>query len=92
MSRYSKFRGWNTISETFFERELQLQQSTGSNDKLGKEIYEGDLVKHDRGWIKQINYELGSFMVGDYPIRDYILAKDITVVGNIYENPEILTK
>ena len=82
-----------------------LMQSTGLKDKNGKEIYEGDIVKFsdcdDDAYVTPVvwdkNYAcFGVSFSGKYPISfDYLEEfytelKDIEVVGNIYENPELL--
>lgn len=82
-----------------------LMQSTGLKDKNGKEIYDGDIVKFydcdDDVYVTPVvwdkNYAcFGVSFSGKYPISfDYLEEfytelKDIEVVGNIYENPELL--
>jgi len=79
----------------------ELMQYTGLKDKNGKEIYQKDILKwvHHRcdGCGKE-DYSIGvvSFgsmgaMVYGYPICDPRCAdKDIEVIGNIYEHPELL--
>ena len=78
-----------------------IMQYTGLKDKSGKEIYEGDIVrgKYGKNGIVK-NYEIrwltGHFaavdrnnITGDehyYPIG--LLEGE--VIGNIYENPELL--
>ena len=85
--------------------EIEIIQSTGLFDKNGKEIYEGDIVRFsdcdDDVYITPVvwdkNYAcFGVSFSGGYPISfDYLEEfytelKDIEVVGNIYENPELL--
>jgi len=77
-----------------------LMQYTGLKDKNGKEIYEGDIVK---GWIydeydeEKDKYdkvfwhdEYCGFYI-DY-IEEYRLyeLRDAEIIGNIYENPELI--
>lgn len=79
-----------------------LMQYTGLKDKNGKEIYEGDIVKD--GWLKgmrpfvvewktiQANSDSSTW----YPGTGFNVALDkdspntYEVIGNIYENPELL--
>ena len=85
--------------------EFELMQSTGLKDKNGKEIFEGDIVKFsdcdDDVYVTPVvwdkNYAcFGVSFSGKYPVSfDYLEEfytelKDIEVVGNIYENPELL--
>ena len=81
-----------------------VRQYTGLKDKNGKEIYEGDIVsfnlKSDSegqpyiiGYIEYqttfSGYRIMSFE-GSFAL-DYNI-KDIEVIGNIYDNPELLKK
>ena len=84
--------------------DFTLMQSTGIKDKNGKEIFEGDIVKFsdcDDVYVTPVvwdkNYAcFGLSFSGKYPTSfDYLEEfytelKDIEVVGNIYENPELL--
>ena len=76
-----------------------LMQYTGLKDRDGKEIYEGDIVKLD-SWegVQQIVFIEGAFCladkhgwyVGDIHYINHADKNQATIIGNIWENPELL--
>lgn len=79
--------------------EVELMQSTGLHDKNGKEVFVGDVIKCTRGCLHEvyIEKEYGGTYVGGMPaiylkgIRwGYAWTGDEKIIGNIYENPELL--
>ncbi len=79
---------WTLEDLTDNDPDTKLMQYTGIKDKNGKEIYEGDVVKKS-GANWQITYSDGSFRL-DNRIPLSTEAKDCEVIGNLYENPELL--
>ncbi len=79
---------------------MQLIQFTGLLDTNGKEIYEGDICKRHR---YNENYEIVWYRSG-WAIKNEnktavwhqhfcngASGKELTVIGNIYQNPELTT-
>ena len=71
--------------------EWALMQYTGLKDKNGKEIYEGDILKHKYGGTQfaAVTFHDCSFYTGGVLLQSNH-SSVIEVIGNIYENPELL--
>lgn len=68
------------------EEWLEVMQFTGLCDKNGKEIYEGDITKG--GYIVRSIFGCWCLDKGETPFL--YECKDVEVIGNIHENPELL--
>lgn len=81
-----------------------LMQSTGLKDKNDNEIFEGDIVKYDSGcytYTEEVAYNKNFAGFGvrdanaDIILTFWVLAENVDlssleVIGNIYQNPELL--
>ena len=94
----------NISGEVISTNEAIVMQFTGLKDKNGKEIYEGDIVIDQLDRIYTIEYSVDtcSFkLVKDFDSGSmfdkrgkFVLfdAMNLAIVGNIYENPELIKK
>ena len=77
--------------------EIELMQSTGLKDKNGKEIFEGDILTSQNYPVKgvvEFRTDLGLWVhyLKEYSYFEYLgnVAGSKEIIGNIYENPELL--
>jgi len=79
----------------------KIIEFTGLHDKNGKEIFEGDIVKGKYGGSgHKVVFHKGCFMLHLYNDDRFLdfyslelhnfMNLDIEIIGNIYENPELL--
>ena len=83
----------SVAGEWIVNNDIHLMQSTGLKDKNGVEIFEGDVVKCNGllGTIESFKAMwICSFMKYNNYQKVGFFAQEIEVVGNIYENPELL--
>ena len=81
--------------------EVELMQFTGLKDKNGKEIYKGDIIncKHWNPENYKVIFREGGFCLADKDnkfMADINMIQDSTgihfeIIGNIYENSELLS-
>ena len=76
-----------------------IMQSTGLFDRNGKEVFVGDIIKCTRGCPHEVYIEkeyAGTFIGGMPAVYlkglsvGYAWTEDEEIIGNIYENPELL--
>ncbi len=81
-------------------KDFVLMQSTGLHDKNGKEIYEGDIVKLKlTNEFNSTEIRIGECFWNDKTAQwtfkfesnwEYPACDWVAIIGNIYENPELL--
>ena len=74
--------------------EFELMEYIGLRDRNGKEICEGDIIKYGRTMFRIEFWDCSFAMTAIDKISTARLSQDykshIEVIGNIYENPELL--
>ena len=72
-------------------------QYTGLKDKNGNKVFEHDIVKayaslDEISFIGVVKYFDGSFCIcdPDFWVHCNLMSQDVEVIGNIYDNPELL--
>ena len=93
------------ITYMVLAEDLVLMQSTGLKDKNGKEIFEGDIITNGISVVDVKNHQtLGFYTVvngeerffgSNTSIKDFEndveeFSSTTKIIGNIYENPELL--
>lgn len=86
---------WTIAENQKKDEKVILMQYVGFNDKNGKEIYESDIVEIDTVGKCRVDYLPAAMKFYFQTLENYIgeftaESKVIEVVGNIYENPELI--
>jgi len=87
----------------YIEKDVELMQWTGLHDKNGVEIYEGDIVRAQMTsgvgglgeWIGSVDFHDFEYCIETtdlkWPLASWKCVLKAEVIGNIYENPELLS-
>lgn len=86
----------DVAGEWIVNNDLVLMQSTGLTDKNGKEIFEGDILDSEDGFLAgvvELRRDLGMFVSTLIKYNNFerlcSVANSREIIGNIYSNPEL---
>jgi uncharacterized phage protein (TIGR01671 family) len=86
----------NTLGVIGIEVDYEtIGQFTGSTDKNGVKIFEGDIVRavtqSTKIYIGTVTFENGAFWYKNWPwFKFRFKFENVEVIGNIYDNPELI--
>ena len=95
-----KLEDGNVLNNPYFQQQINIMQYTGLFDKQGIEIYDGDILQIELDWgygpakiFSKVYFENGCFRAKALNSHEDTLLIELPpceVIGNIYENPELL--
>ena len=93
-NKEGEFRCCFVLNPMGDRRYLIPMQYTDCKDKNSKDIYDGDIVSH-KGIIGFVEYIAGMYVLSYKDQTDsgpigFLQTADMEVIGNIFENPELL--
>lgn len=102
-ARVKKYIDWDNFinnpfgtwgMKAFNNDRYHFQQYTGLKDKNGKEIFEGDVLEDKWGYRFSVFFEDGCYKTDSEDFEKVnerqINYHNLKVIGNVYENPELL--
>ncbi|MCT1184185.1 hypothetical protein EFL99_13450 [Lactococcus lactis] len=101
--KFAELKPFDLVDE-FSIDDVILMQSTGLKDKNGVEIFEGDIVNYVKSFTNpmtgsgslsinknlRIIFKDAEFTADGIDIRLKKIVSHMEIIGNIYENPELL--
>ncbi|GAA4328293.1 hypothetical protein GCM10023184_18090 [Flaviaesturariibacter amylovorans] len=84
---------WEQLSEA--ECDAWTRSGKTPLEWSGREIYEGDIIRTEKGPAHIVEFEKGQYVArcvnNNWRWALLTVVLTMTVVGNIYENPELIT-
>jgi hypothetical protein len=91
--RDNRFWG-EDLTNTGLNTPISVMEFTGLTDKKGVDIYEGDILKSELDWVFAVKWDNENARFLGYSSTNQLIyvgrEPKATVIGNIYENPELL--
>lgn len=96
-----EYKAWTADNPKPGEGDIYpVMQWTGLKTKEGKDVWEGDIVKARENWLVSIhedprwhigivNYNGNAFQI-DSESQRYVTFEDCEVIGNVFQNTELL--
>lgn len=85
--------GMNEIEQPGEVENIEVMQYTGMKDIKGVEIYEGDILQSEHYFRYQVVFKGDCWRcesLKNSRFKNRFIGRDLKVIGNIYENPELL--
>lgn len=98
----NKYFELHILTNEFFRKSMPscqgeaiLMEYTGFQDKSEKKIYEGDILEHESGKIREeVKHEENMWIEEGFMTRFYLTftSDQYEIIGNIWENRDLLEK
>ena len=85
--------GMNEIEQPWEVENIEIMQYTAMKDIKGVEIYEGDILQSEHYFKYQVVFKGDCWRcesLKNSRFKNRFIGRDLKVIGNIYENPELL--
>ena len=83
----------DTSKNDDFDQDLILMQYTGRKDSEGNEIYEGDILQNEHHFKYQVVFKGDCWRcepIKNNYFKNRFIGNDLKVIGNIYQNKQLL--